>query len=265
MTDEPPKPGGPRRNPANANGRPAGARPKRPPAAASRESRFIGFLVLGLGIIALLAVVMIALSSRNGAPDGTSATVKARTEKTAEEKALEAIPARVRKYEAPKNVAEDLSSSLPHKIKMPPKQEEKPELFFKRDPSLDAASMIGSWKAAVGSYVAVLDMDGQIYQIVMADPNNYGARLYSAGTYEVLEDMVTLRPQNTWPFPDAPKGQGIKYNRITTSPFPVVVALKGDNMFWQNPPESEIRVVPLRKLPVLLSENLDYLTWQRTK
>lgn len=263
MTGEPPKPGGPRRNPANANGRPGGARPKR--ASASKESRFIGFLVMGLGIVALLAVVMIALSSRKGASDGTMAPVKAKTEKTAEQKALEAIPARVRKYEAPQNVAGDLSSSLPDKIKMPPKQEEKPELFFKRNPALEAASITGSWKAAVGPYVAVLDMDGKIYQIVMADPNNYGARLYSAGTYDVLEDMVTLRPQNAWPFPDVPKGQEIKYSKITTSPFPVVVALKGDNMFWQNPPESETRVVSLRKLPVLLSENLDYLTWQRTK
>lgn len=220
---------------------------------------------MGLGALALVAVIMIALSARSGSPDGSPADTKVTAAKTAEEKALEAIPARVRKYQAPENVAKDLSLSLQAKIKIPPKEKEKPELFFKREPGLDADRMTGSWQAAIGSYVAVLDMDGKVYQIVIADPNNYGERFYSAGTYEVLEDMVTLRPQNTWPFPDVPQGQEIKYSKITTSRFPVLAAFKGDSMLWQNPPESETRVVAFRKLPILLSENLDYVTWQRVK
>ncbi len=269
MSEDSEKPGGPRRNPVNANA-PRPARPKRqPPAAMSKESRFIGYIVLGFGIVAILAVLLIAFGFGSGNKNVSKQKISEKkqvAQLTQEEQAYKNIPPRIRKYvEPPESIAKDLTSVLAQTPKAAAVVPQKQVLFFKRQPGLDAAKIVGAWKSTIGKYTAVLNMDGKVYQVVLADPDNYGYRLYSSGTYQVIDDMILFKPQKKWPSPTVPAGQEIEYKKITAARFPVIAAIGGEKMFWQHPPRTEERVTVPRAMPILMGQKQDVVTWLQVK
>ena len=260
QTPQPPAPPRPvRKRPANVNQRAEiRARPK-PRVQQSKESKFVGYVVLGFGLLAVLAVAVIALGGGDNAEKVDTATARDPAYNFGRPTQNPAPP-------APTNLnaraAQDLAANLPP-VQAPPPLRAKGELFFARQPKLDARAIEGTWQAVVGKYTAVLQIGAGRYQVVLANPYEYGYRLYSAGTYNKTEDILRLTPQNSWPVPNTPAGMPISYSKITTAPFPVIAAVDQGRMFWQNPPRSEKRVLVPNTLPLLVGEPQDYIAWQK--
>lgn len=234
----------------------------------SRESRFIGFLVLGFGIVAVLAVGMIALQSPDTAPVQKAAPTPAAKPGDAS-KTVEKAPPALRGSQAPvahEGVVSDLTSLFSKDPASGAKKKKTGnELYFKRQSDVAAAAFVGSWQAYIGERTAVLRMNGNAYQVIVADVKDYSYRLYSSGSYTVKGDIIQLTPQMSWPAPPVPKGQSVTYTTITASPFPVIAAIKGGDMLWQNPPQDEKGVRVPRALPLMLGENQNYIIWKPVK
>ena len=229
--DQPPK-----SNPVNQNRRPVSARVKGAPM--SKESKFIGYIVLGFGFLAVIAVLILALGGGN---------------KTVSDTAVETPK------ETPQSLAAELRET-PKAIKTP----EKKDLFFKRDADFDAAKMNGDWQAAIGQFTAVLQIDKNVFQIILASPSRPNKRIYSAGTFKVLEDIIVLTPELSWPKP-ASSDASVAYDRLAISSYPVIATFDGGNLLWQNPPQSEKRVASPYRTPLVMSEDQDLIVWKRLK
>lgn len=242
----------------------------------SKESRFVGYMVLGFGILAVMSVLLIAANrfGHQGTPAVQDAIVPPNAAIVPPQQpalATGAAPSSPLSPELQGRVARDLLGALPSapssssgastRYKQPPKD----ELYFKREPDLNQKDIVGAWQSSVGNSTVVLQLGQGIYQIVMADPSQYSYRQYSSGTYEVLEDLVTLTPRTDWAPPSPPQGTDVVYNAITTAPFPVMVAMKGGAMLWQNPPSTETRIYVPRALPLLQDSGQGYIVWKPIK
>lgn len=203
----------------------------------SRESKFIGYLVLGFGVVAVAAVLLLAFMGR-GAPDTNA------PQPTQQQTAMIAPVKSQALIQAPKPVP-------PPEYKLP----------FKRQPNMDAAAMDGNWQAMIGKFTAVLQMNKGVYQVIIASDDIYMPRYYSSGTYEVLEDMITFTPQNSWPQPLSKSGGS--YQTISRAPFSAMSAFYEGKMLWANTPPTEYRVRRYPQMALLMGENVDYVVWQR--
>ncbi len=256
--------------PANANkGASFSARKIKPDYGSSKESRFVGYMVLGFGIVAVMSVLLIAANrfggnneQTGGQPVATPVAVMSPTPQTLVPPATPAAP------DLQNRVAKDLLGNLSSPFSQERgqyKELPKDELYFKRQPDLDSAAIEGAWQAMISNSTAVLQLSKGTYQIVMADPAQYSYRQYSSGTYTVMEDLITLTPRNDWAPPSPPKGTDIVYASITSAPFPVMAGFKSGKMLWQNPPSSETRIYVPRMLPLLQDSAQGYIVWQPVK
>lgn len=224
---------------------PAGGpqRPRpRPVATTSPESRFIGYLVLGFGVLAVIAVLILAF----GNDDVPSKPEAAKIE--------QAAPANA------KDLMADLSAAP-----QPTKPAPKVDLFFERDPDFAAGKMEGDWQGAIGRYTAVLQIREGVYQLILASTDPVAPRYYSSGTYKVVEDIIMMTPRMDWPAPASVGGKIIAYEKLTRAPFPVIARFEGGNMLWQNIPQAEKRVTGPYTSPLFMSEDVKLATWKRLK
>lgn len=231
----PPKP----KPPSGNNGAP---RPRRRPAqtSQSRESRFIGYLVLGFGVVAVLAVLIMAFG-RKDVPVNKDAPK----------------PASANEIKADLGNSTGSSTAAPSPIRS--------DLFFERDPDFDAGDMEGDWQTTIGRYTAVLQVRKGVYQIILAGPNPNTPRFYSTGTMKVTEDIIMLNPRMDWPPPKSPAGKVVVYTKLTRAPFPVIAKFDGGKMLWQNVPQEEKRVSAPFTSPLFKSENVKLAIWQPLK
>lgn len=220
---------------------PSSGRPARK-SVQSKESRFIGYVVLGFGVLAVITVLILAFGGRQASK--TAEVPEAKTETATNAQALIA----------------DLNTA-PATIKA----REKKELYFERDADLDAGDMEGDWQAAIGRYTAVLQIRKDVFQLILATPDPASPRLYSSGTYKVLEDIVLLTPRMDWPEPATAGGKAASYSKLTRAPFPVLARFDGDKMLWQNVPTSETRVLAPYTSPLFMSEDVGVAVWTRLK
>ncbi len=215
--------------------RPSAARQAKAPRnailALSHESRFIGYVVLGFGLLAVVALIIILLSGSNERQDAAR---------------------------QPQRLVPEMTDT-----QTMPRPVPKKELYFKRNPDLDAGDITGGWQTNIGKYTAAIQMEKGVYQVILAQPDPYAPRLYSSGTYKILEDIILLTPRLDWPTPAAPKGKKIGYQVLTSAPFPLIAVMEGKKMIWQNPPQSEKRVLVPYKSPLFMDEGVDYVVWQR--
>ena len=240
MNDQPPASQRPR-PPSGGNGAPR-SRPRSAQVSQSRESRFIGYLVLGFGVLAVLAVLILAF----GRNEDTSGEAK-QAQKPASASEIRAdlqAPGTAAPAEAPKANS---------------------DLFFERDAKFDADKMEGDWQTVIGRYTAVLQIRKNVYQLIMASSDPKVPRLYSSGTFKVAEDIILLNPRMDWPAPAAPAGRTVSYKKLTRAPFPVIARFDGGKMLWQNTPQSEKRVSGPYTSPLFMSEDVKLATWQPLK
>ncbi len=210
-------------------------RKRRRPPPPPKESRLIGYIVLSVGAIALISMLVIAFADRTAPPPDN------------------AVPAKTLVPELM-----DLSNGPP-----PPQPQTDEDLKLDRQPAIDLAEIEGAWQAMVGDYTGVLQLQKGSYQIILANPDPVRARLYSSGTYKTLEDILVLTPRLDWPAPTSAQGTAVTYEVFTRGAFPVLVSRSGGKMTWQNPPQSEKRVVVPFKSPVMAVGHVDTVTWQR--
>ncbi|PZQ46623.1 MAG: hypothetical protein DI551_04760 [Micavibrio aeruginosavorus] len=208
----------------------------------SKESRFIGYLVLGFGVIAIVAVLLLVFG-------GEKVETAQMPQEATSDQSLKVKP-------------EDLKKQMtnPVRVVKPAVQD---TLYFKRDPDLDVGDMEGDWQGQIGSYTAILQIRKNIYQIILASPDPNAKRLYSSGTFSIAEDMAVLSPRNDWPTPVTKAGSNIQYQKITVSPFPMLIKFENGSMLWQNPPQSEKRVIAPRTSPIFMSEPVRYVAWKK--
>lgn len=219
MSDQPPSQPRPRRRP-----------PAKP---SSRESRFIGYLVLGFGTLAVIAMLMIAF----GGGDETAQT----QEQASLQKELSSIEAPARASEEP----------------------EEDKLYLKRQKKIDEGDIQGGWQSMIGEYLAVLQIQKGSFQIIMALPDPQMPRKYFSGTYNILDDLIVLNPQLKWGEPKKPAGAKFSYSRLTSSGFPMVVGFENGNMVWQNTPQTEKRMYVPSRSPLLSLGGMDYIIWKK--
>ena len=205
----------------------------------SKESKFIGFLVLGFGVLAIFTVLILAF----GGDKKETAVAK--------------------KVEPVRNLAPEL---MPNKRPLATQKAtpKKDKLLFKRNPDFNAAKMNGEWQAFIGKYTAVLQIDKNVYQVILATEDPRSTRIYSSGTFKVLEDLVMLAPRRDWPKPTS-ASKNNRYRNLTAAQIPVVAFFEGEEMIWQNKPHSEKRVLSPYQSPLLMSQDQDAILWKRLK
>lgn len=221
MSDQPPS--APRR------------RPRRLPQQPSKESRFIGYVVLGFGTLAVIAMLMIAFGGNEDAPQ------------TPEQQ----------------NLQKELAAAQTAPVDLAEKKET--ALQFKRQKKIDQGDMQGGWQAAIGDYLAVMQIQKGAFQIIMALPDPNMPRKYFSGTFTTLDDLIILKPQPQWGEPKKPANSPIVYDALTSSTFPMIVGFDGGKMVWQNvPPGVEERVYVPARSPLLSLGDMDYIIWKKT-
>jgi len=224
----------------------------------SRESAFIGYLVLGFGILAVVAVVLLLMGRDN-------VSNQAQAPKTpVQQNAAHSLPASPTSDAAGNTTAAQLRrdlNAMPQTAAVP--SEPEPALAFSRGGAIDKDDLSGGWQAMIGDRLAVMQMEKGAFQIILAPADPTFPRSYSSGTYDVLEDMVILNPRLDWAAPKVPEGSGIRYERLTAGSYPMIVAFKGGEMFWQPVPATETRIyVPLTN-PLLVGTQQRFISWKK--
>lgn len=209
----------------------------RRPMPMSRESKFIGYLVLGLGVLAVISVLILAFS---GGVDTSG----------------EADP------KVAQGLQQDMASAPTAASRSKPAAP-KAELAMPRQKGIKVGDLSGGWKSSIHDYVAVMQMEKGAFQIILA-PNNLDLpRMYSSGTYAMVDDMVILTPRTDWKAPPSPAGRNVQYERLTRGTYPMIVGFKDGAMIWQNVPQSEKRIDVPSRSPLLLDPAVDYIVWKK--
>jgi hypothetical protein len=203
-----------------------------------QQSQMLGYAVLGVGVIAALSVLILAFRGFGGGGDVFN------------------VP------EPAPQVAEKLQEDISRQPRSaPPAPAQEPKLVIKRQ-KINSGNVTGGWKALIGDYIAVIQMDKGAYQIILAPADPVVPRLYSSGTYSVLDDIITFRPRSDWKAPTPPAGVNIRYERLTRSDYSMIVGFKDGAMIWQNVPEDEKRISAYRS-PLLIEQDEDYIVWKK--
>lgn len=240
---DPSDPTHPRQTADDAQTRPGQKRRRPPvPGAMSRESRFVGYLVLGFGFLAILAVLIIALGGESDVE----------TNATPRDPALAA------------SLQTDIEKNEPEaRSDTPPTPSEK--LVLDRQRNLNASKIEGSWQANIGPYVGVAQMEKGSYQVILAEPGTERARLYSSGVYRIVDDMLMFTPRLDWGAPKVPKGSNFRYQRMTAGRSSMIVGFHDGAMVWQHVPRDEQRERPHNRSAVILQGDLPYIVWKKVK
>ncbi len=213
---------------------PDGGRRRRAVQEMSPESRFVGYLVLGLGVLAFISVLILAFAGPDVSEEGPDPQVAGRlqTDMASQSRREEAL--------------------------------DKAQLVLPRQKGVDMGDLQGSWMANIGPYVAVMQIGKGAYQIILARGEPEFPRLYSSGTISMIDDIAVMQPRADWKAPAAPAGSGIRYERLTRGSYPMIAGFKDDAMIWQNVPQGvETRTYVPPRSPLLLDPSRDYIVWKR--
>lgn len=181
---------------------PKSPRKKPRPAPVSAQSKWIGFVVLGFGVVAVAAVILMALN-------------------------MNATP------------AEQAQQELADSVKSMPSEESVPEpaTEYKRQKNVKPADITGMWQTNINGGKAVVQIENGVYRIVVSFDNRNLERRYSNGTYRMVDDVMILTPRTEW---GPPTTDGAEYRPLTVSEFPLLVARDGKKLVWQNPKRADV-------------------------
>lgn len=235
----PPLQAPPRRNDKAVHPR-AGGKAETPPRKAMprpltpAQSQMVGYVVLGIGVLAAISVLIMAFSGGVDT-DGPEPDPKVTA-----------------------SLQQDISRQ---EQSAPASKTPEPKLAMKRQ-KISAGGISGGWKALIGEYMAVMQMDNGAFQIILAPVDPVVPRLYSSGSYKVIDDIVVLAPRSDWKAPAAPAGTNIRYERLTRGDYAMIAGFKDGAMIWQDVPSTEKRVSSSRS-PLLLDSELEYIVWKK--
>ena len=191
----------------------------------SSESRWIGFLVLGFGILAVVAVGLLALQNSKGVED----TINQQAAQSAEEQndlaeALDGIRDGVRTQQ--ENAIEDA----------------------------DLDTIKGVWETQLVSGKAVIELKKSKYRMIVAGDGESSRRYYSNGTYEIMEDgVLVLTPNLT----SRPPQDSYRYSHVHRGPIPVKIGQQEGYMIWTPPGiQSKVFVPSIHPFLRLASEQI---------
>lgn len=203
--------------------------------------------MLGFGVLAVVAVLILALGGRgaNDAPDADT---------------VEALQAEMAASPQEREPAPEQAAPAPAAAPTRPYEN---TVQFPRQKKIEPEAIAGSWQTAIGRYTAVAQMNEGRFQIIIAAPEPQAPRIYSSGTYRVFDDIVEFTPQAHWPAPTPPPGLSLSYNQLTQASFSFVVTFRGGRMVWQNAPSSERRVYTTLRSPLFMTEDVNFVAWQK--
>jgi len=216
-------------------------------------------VVLGFGVLAVVTVLILAFSGKPSEPELVEAQLPIPS----------APPVRSGPVTAPVAQERTDTRSIMEQmgISRTPAQTQQPapksKLVFARQKNVPAEYFIGGWQAMIGSYTAVAQLDGKVYQIILAPADPNAARTYSTGTYTVSNDLITFTPQTHWPAPNPGAGRYVAYSKLTRGEFSLLAAFQDGKMYWQNAPDTERQVYTTPKSPLFMTEDVNYVAWQK--
>ncbi|MFA5593337.1 MAG: hypothetical protein WC989_08505 [Micavibrio sp.] len=218
--------------------------------------QLVGYAVLAIGVSLVLGVIYLAFFAGGSAvrqapmPDGQMAQAL-----------VSDLPALPRQQGTGAGAAIPQGSTT--RISPPAPVRPQSQLAIRRQSGIDAAQMKGAWQGMIGRFTAVLQLDGVVYQVILASADPNASRIYSSGTYKIMDDIITLTPRSDWPEPVSGAGARVSYDKLTRAPFSLIAGFQQGRMVWQNVPEGEKRVLTTRTSPLFRSENVNYVVWQR--
>jgi len=192
------------------------------------KANLIGLGVLALGVLVLLFVGYFAYQKLF--PSSNSEKIEERAE----------IPLYERQGRKPNRAAG-----------------EKPAQNYARQKSISEEELKGSWETMLPKGRALLEMKRGKYSLIVLSNKRKNHAQYSNGTYDIMDDVVVLKPDFKIP---ALKTKGIKYEILTRAKIPVSAALYKGKLIWQKPPSDvDIYIPPYN--PILDKTKNKIVVW----
>jgi hypothetical protein len=175
----------------------------------------MGFVVLGFGVLAVTATLLLALNMRTPAPPENGTTPAATP--------------------AEENMVDTLNS-MTQETRARAEPEPKVNVSRERQENIKESAITGMWQTAIDGGKAVLQIENNVYRIIISFENPNLSRRYSNGTYRLIKDILVFYPNPAWGAPEVPEGApNIDYDALTQSEFPILVSRQRNNLVFMHP------------------------------
>jgi hypothetical protein len=199
----------------------------------SRESQWIGIVVLAFGLIAMITVGILAFSRFSGGDNNVEQALQRQQQEQAQQSARQATPqSSVPSSQAPAAKPASRSGDLLSSMNKMGDSDDK-ELAIDKE-TIAYGDIKGAWEIGLPEHVGVVDFKGDgTYRILLEDTKNTSKRLYSNGTYELQENGVLILTPNSSMRPPV---DGYSYRAVYQGPYALQLSLQKGYMIWTAPP-----------------------------
>jgi hypothetical protein len=185
----------------------------------------MGFVVLGFGVLAVTATLLLALNMRDTGISENSSEVR-------EDKPSEAA--------ADENMVDTLKS-MTQETREPSEPAPKVNVSRERQENIKESAITGMWQTQIDGGKAVLQIENNVYRIIISFENPNLSRRYSNGTYRLIKDILVFYPNPAWGAPEVPEGSpSIDYDALTQSEFPILVSRQRNNLVFIHPDDEMV-------------------------
>lgn len=219
----------------------------------SRESQWIGLLVLGFGALCLGAVGFFIYHSMNAAPEdiaGGQAVQQTAQVQVQQQKQQQASAAK----------DADRRSELSKSLDGIKSRSAKEPNSAAADMEVSESQISGAWETILKqNMTGIMDLSNGRYRLILANDNPAVYRFFSNGTYEVDgKNILILRPD---PNSSAPQ-DGFRYRPVYREPMSVKMERRGEYMIWTRPPSTYYNVINPSSHPLLRLADDNLMIWQ---
>lgn len=179
----------------------------------SAQMQWVGYVVLGFGLLACIAVVMLFFSA-TGQPEAPNQP----PDLIADSPVEPAPPASQSPRPAPEPVV----------IERPERQED-----------IKIKEIQGVWQARLKDANAVVQIKDGVYRLIISFDYPGLPRRYSNGTYEMKGDQLILTPKSEWG-PQKSADGFVEYLPLTSVGFSTLVARSKETLVWMTTPDQTV-------------------------